>query len=109
MHTNFKRPHRMTIEARSASKDSLGGQVDTWAPTVVVWCRIRPLSGDALQTAQQNFGKVSHEIRMLYRSGLTQANRGNYCGRIFDFTAVLNVNEANVETKIMALEGLTQG
>ena len=103
------RPHRMEIQVRGTGKDSFGGQVETWTPVVTVYCAIRPLSGRALETAQQVYGQVSHEIRMAYRTGITQAHRGVYHGRYFDFESIINVEERNMETRIMACEGTATG
>mgnify|MGYP000199181455 CR=1 FL=1 len=78
------RKHRLLIEQRVTTKDSYGGQSETWSTVATVWANIRPLSGVALETAQQTYGKVSHTIEINYRAGLTQANRGVFNGRYFD-------------------------
>ena len=105
----MKLPHRITIESRSTTKDTLGGQSTTWSTLGVFYCRIRPLTGRALEAAQALHAEVSHEIEMRYTAAVTPAHRGRYCGRIFEFGPVLNPDEANVKTRILAREGLTEG
>lgn len=99
----------MTIERRSTGQDSFGGQSDAWAIVGVYWCRIEGLTGRALETAQALHAEVTHAICMQYDGTITAKDRGVFRGRYFEFSAVQNVNEADIETRILASEGLTEG
>ena len=106
----FPRPHRITIEERSTAKDSFGGQSEDWTPiSGTFYANIRPLTGRALEAAQAIHAEITHEIQLPYDERITAAHRGVFCGRIFEFKAVINVGEACEETRIAAAEGLTRG
>jgi SPP1 family predicted phage head-tail adaptor len=102
-------PHRMTIERRTTSQDSFGGQSSEWSVVGVYWCRISALSGRALETAQVLHSETTHDICMQYDSTITAKDRGIFRGRYFEFGVVQNVDEADIETRILASEGLTEG
>lgn len=37
--------HRLTVERRSATKDAMGGMVDSWSTLLTCRCDFQPLSG----------------------------------------------------------------
>lgn len=106
MTTLIHRPHRITIEQRSTSVDSFQGQSTAYTTLGVFWAAIRQLSGRELEAAQAQHAAVTHEIRMLYDSRINAKQRIRFRGRYFDILSAWNVDEAGVETRIAAVEGL---
>lgn len=101
--------HRVAFEARSATRDEFGQQVEGWAQVAQVWASIEPLSGRELLAAQQVQGEVTHRIRCRYVPGLETAHRAVFNGRAFEVRSIINTRELNAALEILAAEGLTDG
>lgn len=66
---------RVTLQAATLSKDAVGGPVETWADTVTVWARVRPLTARQVAQAQQVSADVRKAVTIRYRTGITAAMR----------------------------------
>ena len=104
-----KFPHLMTFERNTPStRDAQNQPIPNWAAIVGTpsWVSIEPLSGRELWMAQQVQGDVTHRIRVRYNAALalTNRDRGLYQSRIFNFVAVKNLEERNIEWEILAVE-----
>lgn len=109
-----KLKHRLLIQQRATSQDSVGGQLETWTGVATVWAGIEPLNGRELLAAAAVQSELSHRITIRYRSDLSDPKtvakmRGMYGTRIFNFSAAINTGENNVELVILASEGLNRG
>jgi len=101
--------HRVTIEAENASPDGAGGLTDPWAnPTQVatVWAEITPLSGSEQLRAMRLEERVSHRIRMRYRTDVTPQHRMRLGIRQFNVRSVLNEGERSRWLIILVDEGV---
>ena len=101
--------NRITIQSRSTTRDSHGGQSETWTDVATVWANIRPLSSRELIAAQAVQAATSHMITIRYRPGIVAAMRAVYNSRIFNLSAPMNTDERNIELVIPAVEGLNRG
>lgn len=110
---------RISIQTRSTTKDSFGQAQLTWTDLLTsVPCQIEGLVGRELIAAQAVNAEVTHQLRLRYHSLLADpvkvaAMRAVYVNegvtRIFNFAALVNVDERNRELLITATEGLNQG
>lgn len=88
--------HRVTLEAPQRADDEGGGATVTWMPVVTLWAEIRPRTGREVFEADQAGGRVTHDIRVRYRAGLTPAMRFVAGSRVFDIRFAENAGERGV-------------
>jgi SPP1 family predicted phage head-tail adaptor len=66
---------RVTLQTATVTRDAVGGPVETWADTVTVWAKIRPLTGKQIAQAQQVSADVSTAVTLRWRAGVNAAMR----------------------------------
>lgn len=66
---------RVTLQTATVTRDAVGGPSESWADTVTVWARVRPLSGKQIAQAQQVSADVSTAVEIRWRAGITAAMR----------------------------------
>jgi len=93
------------VETRSAS----GHVTKTYTTYASVWAKFRTLSGYEKLMAQQVAATLSHEVSILYRSDVQADHRIVWDSRIFDIKDVRNVDEQNIEIRMLCIEVITQG
>lgn len=78
----------------------------TWAVLFEGWGEIRPLSGRELFASNMTQAEISHRISMRWRAAVspTTKDRIRMGARLFDITAVMNIDERNREWVFMAVE-----
>ena len=96
--------HRLTLQTQSRSSDGGGGATVTWADTATVWGSINSLSGTELYEAQKINPKLTHEIEIRYRSGISPKMRAKYGSRIFNIESVQNKDERNAMLRLVCEE-----
>lgn len=96
--------HRITVEQATVSRDSYGGEVETWGVFATVWASVSPLIGREYIAAKQVSASVTHKIRMRYLAGMTPKMRISWDNRLFDVESILDVDERHAEMVIMATE-----
>lgn len=99
---------RVAIEQPLETADGAGGKTISWATFATVWAEILPRSGREEIFADQIRNRVSHKISIRYLVGLNEKMRVSYNARLFNITALVNVNEANEIIEIYADEGVVQ-
>ena len=83
--------HRVTIEAPVRTPDDGGGAAITWQAVASVWAEIQPRSGREVFESDQLGGRVTHDVRMRFRDGVTAKMRIFCAGRLLDIRHVANV------------------
>jgi SPP1 family predicted phage head-tail adaptor len=96
--------HRITLQARPATKDGLGQESDAFADVATVWAKVEPLAGRELLTAQQVLATVTHKVTLRYRDGVTAKMRVLWGVRTFDVEVVLNLQEQDTELNLLCVE-----
>lgn len=56
--------------------------------------------------AQAEHAKVTHEVHMRYRAGVTPRNRVSWGNRVFDIKSAINADERNVELILLCEEAV---
>lgn len=80
---------RVTVQAATATTNTLGEAVLTWTDTATVWASVEGVSArEALAAGQQNV-TVTHKVRMRYLFGLTQSMRFAWRGRTLEIVSLL--------------------
>jgi len=98
--------HRVTIEEPVRTSDAGGGAEITWQAVATVWAELQPRSGREVFESDQLGGRVTHDVRLRYRDGMTPKMRITHGGRVFDIRFVANVGERK-EWLILACEERT--
>lgn len=99
--------HRVTIEEPVRTADEAGGAEVTWAYVASVWAEIQPKTGREVFESDQLGGRVTHDVRMRFREGVTPKMRIFHSGRLFDIRFVADVGERR-EWLICSCEEVTE-
>jgi SPP1 family predicted phage head-tail adaptor len=83
--------HRVTIEAPTRTADEGGGAAIAWQAVASVWAEIQPKSGREVFESDQLGGRVTHDVRLRFRDGVTAKMRIIHAGRLFDIRYVARV------------------
>ncbi len=99
--------HRVTLEDAVRIADAGGGASIEWQATASVWAEIQPKSGREVFESDQLGGRVTHDVRMRFREGVTAKMRIFHAGRLFDIRYVADVGGRG-EWLICACEEMTE-
>lgn len=100
---------QITIQVRTATKDSFGQQSTSWTTLCATFASIRPLSGNELVSAQAMNAEVQTEFKIRYRPAVMAAHRIVYGGKYYDIKSVIDEGMGHLWMRILCGEGLTQG
>jgi SPP1 family predicted phage head-tail adaptor len=101
--------HRVVIQSELASADGAGGYSLSWNFIATVWASVTPLSGREILAGQRLESRITHRIRMRYRSDITvtSSTRLSWNGRTFNIRAVINPGQRNRWLELLVEEGTT--
>lgn len=101
--------HRITFQRENSTDDGSGGFTDPWAnPTTVttVWAEVKPMSArERLHSAQLD-NPITHEIRIRFRSGLSETDRIVFENRILNIRSIIDPDERSRWLMISAVENV---
>ena len=102
--------HRVVLQAKSVTRDAMGGEVITWVDQATVWAAIEPLNARELVAAQQVQPELSTRISIRHRSDVTAEWRVKYGTRIFAIVGPpINPKMRNEWLSIPCTEGVLDG
>jgi SPP1 family predicted phage head-tail adaptor len=101
-------PHAITIEQKSITRDTYGGEVVAWSTFCTTWSRILPLNGRELFAAQAVQSEITGKILMQYIAGLSTGMRITHEGKHYDIHAVIDAALQHREIQLLVSEGLTK-
>ncbi|MEO8651001.1 MAG: phage head closure protein [Hyphomicrobiaceae bacterium] len=96
--------HRLTLEAANRTPDGGGGASETWTTIAEIWAEITPTGGAESVDADALTGRVSHEIVLRYRPDVAPVMRLRSAARLFEITAVIDVDERQRWLKCLCVE-----
>lgn len=96
--------HRIQIQTKTISEDSLKQQTESWTDVATVWARIEPLSGREYFQARQETAEVSVKVTMRYRNDIVPSMRLRFEDRIFEVLSVINPEERCILLLLMCKE-----
>lgn len=85
--------HRITLEAPERSGDAGGGADIAWHAVASIWAEIQPKSGREVFESDQLGGRVTHDVRLRFRAGVTPELRIAHAGRLFDIRYVARAGQ----------------
>lgn len=96
--------HRFTLEAAQRTPDGGGGATVMWSLVANVWGDLAPAIGTETIIAEAINGRVSHIVRMRFRSDIAPAMRLRIGPRILDILAVLDSDGRGRFLKCLCVE-----
>lgn len=99
---------RVTIEQPEHEDDDCGGVERGWQSVATVWAEIVPLvagAGEVWAGAQME-PRVTHQITIRYRQGMTAAMRVRFGERLFNIRSVRSIEERSIALSLLAEEGV---
>ncbi len=100
-------PHYGTIQTKADTSNGSGGFTRTWADEATrVPMAIKPIDGEERVYGMQLQTKVTHEITMRYREGMTTDKRIVHKGVAYNIRFVNDVELRNKKLVIFAEQGV---
>ena len=81
------------MEAAQRVSDGAGGFTESWAEVATVWAALRPSGGGEAVDSGRLAGRLTHEVRLRYREGVTPAMRVRSGTRVFHILAAIDEDE----------------
>lgn len=95
---------QVVIQQPSATQNTRGEEIPSWATFLTVRAAIEPLNGRELLAAQSIESQVTTKITIRYQSGITPDMRIKYGSRYFDIQAIQNIEERNRMIEMQCIE-----
>ena len=96
--------HRLRLEELQREGDEGGGFSETWVELAELSADLRPTGGSEGVEADRLAGRITHEVSLRYRAGVTPAMRFRKGARLFHILTVINVEERNRWLKCLCEE-----
>lgn len=80
---------KITIQSFGPTQDSIGQEIQDWAPFATTWANIRFLNGVESVKGDAEVSVSKASIRIRYRQDITEAMRVVYNGITYQIKAVL--------------------
>jgi len=98
---------RVAIQAEQPTADGAGGYALAWMTCATVWAKIKPSTAKELVASGRLESHVTHTITVRWTKAtvITSDMRVLYNGRTFAIHGVVNPNESNKWTVLLAEEG----
>lgn len=100
---------RVTIQQRSTSLDSLGGQSTTWTDVCTLWASVEPTGGKERDVGGAIRAESMFTITTRYYKGIVPKMRVMFDGNPYD---VLNINDTDSRHRELVMtcaQGLNNG
>jgi SPP1 family predicted phage head-tail adaptor len=98
--------HRLALEAPVRASDGGGGSSVSWSLVSEVWGSLTPVTGSEVFDAEGLKGRVTHEIIVRYRTGVTPQMRFRLGTRQFEIRSVVDTGEEHRTLRCLAEERL---
>lgn len=99
-----KLTHKVIIQQRSESKNTIGEDITTYTTYREVWARVVPLTGKEYVAQNETQSSITGKIYIRYLDGVTNDMRVLWGTRNYDIQAVINTEERNRELVLMVDE-----
>ena len=97
--------YQVSLQTATNTRDSGGGLSQSFDSADLIFADIRPQSGDETFRQGKVQEKLTHNIIIRYRTGVTTAQRILYDSRIFNIRSVINIDERNRFLMLKCVEG----
>jgi SPP1 family predicted phage head-tail adaptor len=98
--------HRIKLQSKSEIRNDHGEMEDSWTDVATVWARVTPKAATEAMESLQSVGRLTHEITIRARAGITSNMRALFGTREFYIDGPpRNTNERGVEMVMDCREG----
>jgi SPP1 family predicted phage head-tail adaptor len=97
---------RLTLQSESLAPDGAGGSMAVWTTLATVWGELEPVTGSGTVVVSGFDKRITHTIKLRYRSDITIATgmRLLFGSRIFTIRSAVNLDETNRWIEVQAEE-----
>lgn len=98
---------RITLQSFTETKSDSRHPTKTWSGYATVWAKIRTMGGNEKVRNDQVMGLLSMEITIRYSSDVSDVSvkdRITYGSRTLDIKDVRNIDERNIEIRMICTE-----
>lgn len=98
---------RISLQRSTETKSASGHPTKSWSTIATIWAKIRTLSGTEKVRNDQVVGLLSMEVTIRYSSDVSGAkvsDRILYGSDTFDIKDVRNVDEQNIEIRMLCTQ-----
>jgi SPP1 family predicted phage head-tail adaptor len=85
--------HRLVLEELQREDDGGGGFAENWVMVAELSAALNPIGGGESVEADRIAGRLTHEIVLRYRDGVTPSMRFRKGTRLFHIVSVIDVEE----------------
>lgn len=100
--------HRVTIEEKSVTRDTYGGEVVTWETFATVWGDVSPMVGREYLEGRQEGAEINTRVRIRYLAGVRPEMRVKWADddgtHYYDIQSVQHVETRQRELVLMCRE-----
>lgn len=110
---NGRKPYRPSTELRhsisfisltAGASNGMGGTATSSTTFYTTMAAIWPMSGKESVENMRNELKITHKIRIWYKSGILPSMEIKFGSRQFEIVGIINKDEANVTLDFLAFE-----
>ena len=103
--------HPVVIQQRVVTTDAYGEAVETWTTLAEEMADVRMQPGGESWTsgADQSVARLTHRVRLRYRSDVTPLNRVQWNGRILDIESAVDPDGRSRELLLICAEVVGYG
>ncbi len=98
--------NRITIQKKSVTRDSDGGEIVAWVTHCSAWAKREPLSGREFLEARQIQAEAMVRFTLRYQAGILPEMRVLDGTETFNIQAVVHVENRFREVQLMTVEQL---
>lgn len=95
---------QITIQQYTATRDSYGGEVQTWADLATVWAKKAHRTSREFFAAQKTNAETTDMFIIRFRSGITTKMRVTFDGKTYDISGADDPDGNRRELQILCIE-----
>lgn len=96
--------HRVLLQQPVRVADGGGGASESFETVAELWAAVLPIGGEERLSADALSGRLTHEVWLRYRAGVTPAMRFLHAGRTLEIRAVLEAGNLRHRLRCLCLE-----
>lgn len=96
--------YRVELQQPVRIGDGGGGAVESWETVAELWAAVLPIDGEERLAADAVSGRITHEVRIRHRGGVTPSMRFHLEGRVLEIRAVMAADGRRRRLRCLCLE-----
>lgn len=88
---------RVRLQGRQTTVSADGFSIENWVDIATLWAGLEPVTAREVMQATQETEKITHQVTVRYRTGMSNQLRFRYGSRVFLIHTLLDTNESHRE------------